>query len=422
MLNTILSTYFQLHHRHRSNDPLIFEENIYPYYGGLSGHFLNVRSHGDGIVDTEVLSQKTKVTTNRDGSAAVSAGAVTTAAAVVGNNDLITFEKEFFRIQLAAARLIALQEKAKRYGSFTAEDNRVYADSLVELGQAAQTLAKLQQSGKIKDFSMLLQPLMGLPLPSATMRPTSAPTTTSTSAPTKSTTAEPTFASDSNVDKDAGEQKVDEVTEQHFNESDLLPPNTDDPYEDVNDSVAVTAPKKDASVAEAKPVGLSIAGEGGVASSKPNAVALSGRNGLAVASPKATAIAGVSPEEAAAFSVTLPNRNSAYNQLVIKNKYRPSTPVQYPSYDDYDYSDIAPVRQVTRDMPIAPPTKTKTAAVISSAASDDLINKWKTIIAEDFASSPSIYGRSAHANKLPRIKATNKFALRNNSGSFYYIY
>lgn len=109
-------------------------------------------------------------------------------------------------------------------------------------------------------------------------------------------------------------------------------------------------------------LGVSIAGEGGVASSKPNAVALSGRNGLAVASPKATAIAGVTPEEAAAFSITLPSRN----QLVIKTSNSQSN-------DDYDYSD-APVAVSTfprvRDAPQRP---------------DALVEKWRVAIAEEYA-------------------------------------
>jgi len=51
-------------------------------------------------------------------------------------------------------------------------------------------------------------------------------------------------------------------------------------------------------VAEAKPVGLAIAGVGGVASSKPVATAVVGPGGLALAKPVATAIAGIPGAEA----------------------------------------------------------------------------------------------------------------------------
>ncbi|XP_066999532.2 uncharacterized protein [Anabrus simplex] len=60
-----------------------------------------------------------------------------------------------------------------------------------------------------------------------------------------------------------------------------------------NDGVSIQLPPAGASVAEARPVGLSIAGVGGVAASKPQATAVVGPAGLAIARPVATAIAGV---------------------------------------------------------------------------------------------------------------------------------
>lgn len=58
-------------------------------------------------------------------------------------------------------------------------------------------------------------------------------------------------------------------------------------------------------MAEAKPVGLAIAGVGGVASSKPVATAIVGPGGLAVARPVATAIAGISPHELSGLGIPL---------------------------------------------------------------------------------------------------------------------
>nr|CAD7200031.1 unnamed protein product [Timema douglasi] len=60
-----------------------------------------------------------------------------------------------------------------------------------------------------------------------------------------------------------------------------------------SETVEIQPPPKGASVAEAKPVGLAIAGVGGVAASKPVATAVVGPGGLAIARPVATAIAGV---------------------------------------------------------------------------------------------------------------------------------
>lgn len=64
-----------------------------------------------------------------------------------------------------------------------------------------------------------------------------------------------------------------------------------------DESVSVGLPPDNASVAEAKPVGLAIAGPGGVASSRPTATAVVGPGGLALAKPVATAIAGVQGSE-----------------------------------------------------------------------------------------------------------------------------
>lgn len=65
-----------------------------------------------------------------------------------------------------------------------------------------------------------------------------------------------------------------------------------------DESVCVGLPPDNASVAEAKPVGLAVAGPGGVAASKPVGTAIVGPGGLAVAKPMATAIAGIPGAEA----------------------------------------------------------------------------------------------------------------------------
>lgn len=82
-----------------------------------------------------------------------------------------------------------------------------------------------------------------------------------------------------------------------------------------NDSIQVNSPGRDASVAEAKPVGLAIAGKGGVASSKPSATAVVGPGGLAIARPSAVAIAGVSPDEVSSLGIPIPQKK------IIKKNY-----------------------------------------------------------------------------------------------------
>ncbi|XP_033149584.1 uncharacterized protein LOC108598051 [Drosophila busckii] len=330
--------------RHRSA-----EREALSYYGGLRGLRFQQQPQLRDADDTITISAAS-ISAVADGSS----GSNSISISASGSN--------FNRIQEAAARLVAIQELAKQKGSFSEEDNKIYANSLLELGQAATALALLQQNGQIKDFSVLLQPELF---------------------------AKPQKAN--HPSQQVEEQKLEEVTEQQLSPEELLPPNQEDPYEDVNDSVAIMAPKKDASVAEAKPVGLSIAGEGGVASSKPNAVALSGRNGLAVASPKATAIAGVSPEEAAAFSISLPSRN----QLVIKT----SNSAGQRQSDDYDYNDAIFVSSFprTREGPVG------------AGATDALVQKWRTAIAEEYAANEQQAKETARGGeRLPVIRAAPK--------------
>ncbi|XP_021934969.1 uncharacterized protein LOC110837314 [Zootermopsis nevadensis] len=63
-----------------------------------------------------------------------------------------------------------------------------------------------------------------------------------------------------------------------------------------DDGITIQLPPPDASVAEVRPVGLSIAGIGGVAASKPTGTAVVGPGGLAISRPIAIAIAGVPPD------------------------------------------------------------------------------------------------------------------------------
>ncbi|XP_075163131.1 uncharacterized protein LOC142235758 [Haematobia irritans] len=371
--------------KHRSSN----DETYLPYYGGLKGQVIHLK---DGkvqrisLVGKDIGAKAEALTLSRQGpTAALSSGIALTAQ---HEREKSKFEEDFSRIQLAAARLVAIQELAKRKGTFSEEDNRIYAASLLELGQAAQSLAMLQQTGQIQDFSVLLQPYHSVAMPQKT------PNLMDDKNNDDVVTIEAPIEEQKIEEQKVEEQKVDEVTEQPFNESDVLPGTPEDPYEDVNDSVAIIPPKKDASVAEAKPVGVSIAGEGGVASSKPNAVALSGRNGLAVSAPKATAIAGVSPQEAAAFSISLPSRN----QLVIKSgSKRIASPEDSSNYEDYDYIETSPVKASTRDVPllrssglVGSNSKHKPKPMMGTAtAAEAIVQMWRTAIAEDYAAAPN---------------------------------
>jgi len=71
-----------------------------------------------------------------------------------------------------------------------------------------------------------------------------------------------------------------------------------------------------ASVAEVRPVGLSIAGVGGVAAAKPTGTAVVGPGGLAIARPVATAIAGVPPDAVLGSGAQRPGQQTADSRNV----------------------------------------------------------------------------------------------------------
>lgn len=241
-----------------------------PYYGGLSGHYLEVQ---DGkiqrIVDDSGRESNSNTYTNItedkynnfEHNFAINS---------MDNLAESSFYDDFNRIQLAAARLVAIQNMAKKKGNFSPDDNRIYANSLLELGQAAQSLAQLQQNGYIKDFSVLLQPLQLdnseklETLDRETLMPQQMPPATTASFSSSSSLSASASATDIGEIQDQliNEQVFDEVTDTAFyHEADILPgldfEIPTDPFDDLQDSVALTPPCNDASVAEAKPMSKS---------------------------------------------------------------------------------------------------------------------------------------------------------------------
>lgn len=111
---------------------------------------------------------------------------------------------------------------------------------------------------------------------------------------TSITNRNPSFYGIKGENEDEDEENVGMESEDNSDENEQT--NTTN-GQSTDESVCVGLPPDNAAVAEAKPVGLAVAGPGGVASSKPHATAVVGPQGLAVAKPVATAIAGVSGAE-----------------------------------------------------------------------------------------------------------------------------
>lgn len=139
--------------------------------------------------------------------------------------DRMSFEENLTNIQKAAAELVSLQQSIKLSGKVSAMDQKLYAENLEKLGISAQNLAHIQQSGVVDDFRLLFDGGEGNRFQKPMM---------------VSTTKKPNKNDED--DEDVGE-------EQEATEASSAKP-TDD-----NDSVDISVPDKEASIAEAKPVG-----------------------------------------------------------------------------------------------------------------------------------------------------------------------
>lgn len=67
------------------------------------------------------------------------------------------FSDNLLKIQQAASRLVGIQQLVKASGGkITEEEKKTYAESLDSLGQAAQALAKMNESHEEDDFRALI--------------------------------------------------------------------------------------------------------------------------------------------------------------------------------------------------------------------------------------------------------------------------
>ncbi|KAL1491297.1 hypothetical protein ABEB36_011915 [Hypothenemus hampei] len=169
-------------------------------------------------------------------------------------------------IQNKAQEIVKLQELAKTNGKLSPKEEITYEAHLKEINNAAKNLAYIQNNN-----NMSIESREGLTDWFDRKRQN-----VKNNKKTKENEKKP------NKEEENGTEKPEQQQQEEEN----------------NDSVAINLPPEDASVAEAKPVGLAVAGPGGVAASKPIATAVVGPGGLAIARPVGTAIAGVSPDQA----------------------------------------------------------------------------------------------------------------------------
>lgn len=170
-----------------------------------------MKRNSDGTVTSEIIKQNA-LNTIRD-----------------YEQDMSSFQTNLANIQKAASELVTLQQNIKLTGKLTETDHKLYAENLEKLGVSAQNLAHIQQAGGQDDFRLLFEGPKGNRIMGSHHRDGDEAV---------ETTSETT---EDNAEDNVGEQG-DEVVAEKPNETDA-------------DSVQVNTPDKDASVAEAKPVG-----------------------------------------------------------------------------------------------------------------------------------------------------------------------
>lgn len=203
---TRYSSRSKVEHRSDADEELI----SLPFYGGAKGQVLQIKRKPDGTVTSEVVKQNEENNEYK--------------------NDMTSFQQNLANIQKAASELVSLQQNIKLSGRLTDTDHKIYAENLAKLGVSAQNLAHIQQSGGQDDFRLLFEGPLGIRNDVSAKEDLS---------------GEKVDAADK-VEPDQEEENVGE--EDGTTSSSTAKPETDD-------SVQVNIPDKDASVAEAKPIG-----------------------------------------------------------------------------------------------------------------------------------------------------------------------
>lgn len=256
---------------------------LIPFYGGGKGQSLQIVEKADGSVMTYIIkTPEIKPTIPED-----SINAADLENPPLPSKQDRDFSSDIRNIHKTALDIIKLQDTAKKNGQLNPEQEKAYKKNMDSLNSSAKNLAELQEEED--EFSF--ENREGL---------------------------SEWFERKKTIQKEKDKQKEEEKEnnkKKPESEKNKEEEKEEEESEDT-DGVAIGLPPEDASVAEAKPVGLAVAGkntnfssllesltflllgEGGVAASKPIATAVVGPGGLAIARPVGTAIAGVAPDQA----------------------------------------------------------------------------------------------------------------------------
>ncbi|GJQ70441.1 hypothetical protein Trydic_g22860 [Trypoxylus dichotomus] len=249
-----------------------------PYYGGAYGQLLEIYETADGKISTQIITRLPDSTTSYQLQDEARNYTALEFPELPSKYDS-EYSTNIKNLHRSALNIIQLQENAKKRGTLTDNEQIEYDKNTKVLNKAAKDLAELQlaDDDDLTDDEGLKQWF-------------------------ERKKGDKQKPSDN---KKKGTQKPNKKEEEKEKEKEKEKPSKGEEEEEEgdeddenSDSVIINLPPDDASVAEAKPVGLAVAGAGGIAESQPVATAVVGPAGLAIARPVATAIAGVSPDQA----------------------------------------------------------------------------------------------------------------------------
>lgn len=178
-----------------------------------------------------------------------------------------TFEDSLITIQRAAAELVNLQEAYKENGRLNDDQKKKYSESLEKLGVSAQKLAHVQDNED--DYRQLFEDFQADRVKGGSKKKPDnvkfPPYAKKPQVPAKKEEC----GEEENVGEEGDTNPSTTTTKAPSTTGSNAPSSTES--NDPDDTVSVSSPdneEDESSVAEAKPVGLAIAGEGGVASCK----------------------------------------------------------------------------------------------------------------------------------------------------------
>jgi len=308
--------YYPIRHTSALVEPV--KVSYLPFYGGAKGQVLQVTENADGTIQTMVIDKPNIVDSNNQELSIPDVEHVEhpelpnrndrNSRRNINQSPKTNYERNLSAIQNSALNILNLQETAKRAGGrLSSDEEETYKRYMQTISDSADSITQIF-SKDLQDDNVHNRAAEGLSAWFARKK------NSSSSAKKKEEEEKRKKEEEAKRKKEEEERKKkkeEEDRKRKKEEEDKKKKEEEDrkkkeeeekkKIENENeddDTIAVDLPSDEASVAEAKPIGLAVAGIGGVASSKPVATAVVGPGGLAIARPVGTAIAGVSPDQA----------------------------------------------------------------------------------------------------------------------------